>query len=78
VQKNLEASLAEALAREQVRRETVLDRMLGGGEHRLCRAYAAADLVAARDGNCGGSGWVWALRETEVAYGKGTGLKSAP
>ena len=36
---------------------TVLDRKLGGGEHRICRAYAAADLVAARDGNCGGSGW---------------------
>jgi hypothetical protein len=49
VRRNLEASLAEAMAREQVRRGSVLDRESGGGQRRVCRSSQAIDPVAARD-----------------------------
>ena len=78
VQKNLEASLAEAPAREQVRQEPCWTESLVVGSTEfvgrmqpLILSRQETEIVEAADGG-------WALRETEVAYGKETGLKSAP
>ena len=78
VQKNLEASLAEALAREEVRRQPCWTESLVVGSTEfvgrmqpLIRWRQETEVVEAADG-------VWALQETELAYGKETGPKSAP
>lgn len=78
VQKNLEASLAEALAREQVRREPCWTESLVVGStgfvtrmQPLILSRQETEIVEGADG-------VWTLREAEGPYGKETGLKSAP
>ncbi len=78
VRKNLEASLAEALAREQVRREPCWTESLVVGSagfvsrmQPLIRCRQETEIVEA-------PGEVWVLREPEAPYGKETGPKRAP
>jgi putative transposase len=78
VQKNLEASLGEALAREQARREPCWTESLVVGSAPFVRrmqplmlSRQETEIVEGRDGVC-------VLREAKTAYGKETGPKSAP
>src|SRR5690348_3523042 len=73
VQKNLETSLAEALAREEVRREPCWTESLVVGSTEfvgrmqpLIAGRQETEIVEAADG-------VWALQEGEHAYSKETG-----
>ena len=77
-QKNLEASLAEALAREQARREPCWTESLVVGSlpfvkrmQPLMVSRQQTEIVEGPDGVC-------ASREAETPYGKETGPKSAP
>jgi len=78
VQKNLETSLAEALAREEVRREPCWTESLVvgstefvGGMQPLIAGRQETEIVEAAEG-------VWALQESELASGKETAPESAP
>lgn len=78
VQKNLERSLAEALAREQVRREPCWTESLVVGSagfvkrmQPLILSRQETEITEAADG-------VWALRETAAPYGQETAPKSEP
>ena len=75
---NPEASLAEALAREQVRREPCwTESLVVGGAgfvnrmQPLIRYRQETEIVEA-------PGEVWVLREPEAPYAKATGPKRAP
>ena len=76
VRNNLEASLAEALAREQVQREPCWTESLAVGSagfveqvKPLILSRQETEIVEAVEG-------VWALRETVVPYGRETRPKS--
>jgi len=78
VQKNLETSLAEALEREEVRREPCWTESLVVGSTEfvgrmqpLIAGRQETEIVEAAEG-------VWALQESELAYGEETAPKSAP
>jgi REP-associated tyrosine transposase len=78
VRKNLEAGLAEALAREQVRREPCWTESLVVGStafvgrmQPLIRWRQDTEIVEWADG-------IWALREAEVPYGQESASKSEP
>ena len=78
VRRNLEASLAEALAREQVRREPCWTESLAVGSagfleevKPLILSRQETEIVEAAEG-------VWVLREAVVPYGQERGPKSEP
>ena len=78
VRKNLKASLAEALAREQVGREPCWTESLVVGSTGFVKAMQPlvlsrqeTEIVEAPDG-------VWSLRDPEASYGKETGPNRAP
>ncbi len=78
VQKNLEARLAEALARDKVRREPDWTESLVVGStafvermQPLILSRQETEIAEAADG-------VWALQEAKAPYGEETGLQSAP
>ena len=78
VRKNLEASLAEALAREQVRREPGWTESLVVGSAGFVSRMQPLILCRQETEIVEAPGEVWVLREPEAPYGKETGPKRAP
>ena len=78
VQKNLEASLGEALARAQARREPCWTESLVVGSAPFVRRMQPLMLSRQETEIMEGQDGVCVLREAKTAYGKETGPKSAP
>jgi putative transposase len=76
VQKNLEASMTEALAREQVRREPCWTESLAVGSAGFVERMQPLIVSRQETEIVEATGGVWALREEGAPYGKETGLKS--
>ena len=76
VQKNLEASLAEALAREQVRRETCWSESLAVGSPDFVKRMQPLILSRQETEIAQGQEGVWALGEAAAPYGQKAGPKS--
>jgi hypothetical protein len=78
VQKNLEASLAEALAREQARREPCWTESLVVGSAQFVKRMQPLMVSRQETEIVPGPDGVYALREAGSPYGKETAPKSAP
>jgi putative transposase len=78
VQRNLEASLAEAFAREQARREPCWTESLVVGSPSFVKRMQP--LITSRQETeiAEGPGAVWILREAPARYGTNSGAKSWP
>ena len=78
VQKSLEASLTEALARDEVRREPCWTESLVVGSPGFVKRMQPLIVSRQETEIAEGPGGVWILREGAVPYGKETGPKTPP
>jgi putative transposase len=78
VRENLEASLAEALARDEVRREASWTESLAIGSPEFVRRMQPLMLSRQQTAIAEGPKGVWALQETAISYGQETDPESAP
>ena len=77
VRKNLEVSLAERIARGQMKREACWTESLAVGSAGFIEKLKPADFSHRETELVEAASGVWALREAVVPYGLKTGLKNA-